>query len=287
MSIQPNSKWNDERADRLKELHRQGVTFEQMTRDPMFRGLGFTRNAMIGKATRMGLTQRSPELRAINQRAETPKADVVWTADRNTLLRKLWPDPELSAARIAVQINAETQTRTPLTKMAIIARAGRLSLGPKPVVEIWPAEAVEALIALWADEDLSTSEIARRMERTWHAVHNKAAALGLPKRKPETAGATAQPGPDVGKAAAERRQAAMAAIKTDPVRFDMLTAERCKFPIEDPPPGEGMDHMVCCGARRVPDKPYCEGHLALSRGVLKPHQPKDGKALERQLRRFA
>lgn len=71
MSIQPSSKWNDDLIALLKTLHADGMSFEHMTRQPGFKGSGFTRNALIGKANRIGLTQRSTEARNIAVRVNS------------------------------------------------------------------------------------------------------------------------------------------------------------------------------------------------------------------------
>ena len=47
----------------------------------------------------------------------------------------------------------------------------------------WTPERIAALIALW-NEDLSTSEIGRRLDFTKNAVIGKVHRLGLPKRRP-------------------------------------------------------------------------------------------------------
>lgn len=71
MSTQSNSKWTDERIALLKKLHATGMSFGHMTSQPGFRGLGFSRNALIGKANRIGLTQRSAEARHIAVRVNS------------------------------------------------------------------------------------------------------------------------------------------------------------------------------------------------------------------------
>lgn len=50
------SQWTDERVALLKELHGKGHSFSMIARE-----LGTTRNAVIAKADRLGLTHRKPK----------------------------------------------------------------------------------------------------------------------------------------------------------------------------------------------------------------------------------
>lgn len=52
--------------------------------------------------------------------------DNPWTAERITKLRELWPDPDMSTARIAEEIGGG------LSRSAVIGKGNRLGLGPKP-----------------------------------------------------------------------------------------------------------------------------------------------------------
>jgi GcrA cell cycle regulator len=72
--------WTEERIDRLKALHREGVSFGDISRDPVIRKGGHTRNACIGKAMRLGLQSRggsqgvaATEASRINRPKNPPK----------------------------------------------------------------------------------------------------------------------------------------------------------------------------------------------------------------------
>lgn len=49
---------------------------------------------------------------------------MTWTEERTNRLRELWPDPLLSAALIAIEIG--------VSRNAVLGKAHRLGLGPKP-----------------------------------------------------------------------------------------------------------------------------------------------------------
>jgi GcrA cell cycle regulator len=102
----------------------------------------------------------------------------------------------------------------------------------------WTPERIAALIALW-NEELSTSEIGRRLGITKNAVIGKVHRLGLPKRRPSA------------KDEEER---------DDVVRLEMLTSDMCSWPVGNP--GDRGFHF--CGEPAAPGKPYCAKHCAVA-----------------------
>lgn len=102
----------------------------------------------------------------------------------------------------------------------------------------WTPERTAALIALWGEE-LSTSEIGRRLGITKNAVIGKVHRLGLPKR----------------------RQSPKAEPETaDVIRLDRLGIGMCSWPIGNP--GDPDFHF--CGEKVVPGKPYCLEHCQIA-----------------------
>ena len=102
----------------------------------------------------------------------------------------------------------------------------------------WTPERTAALIALW-NEDLSTSEIGRRLEITKNAVIGKVHRLGLTQRRPSPK------------------------VKPEPVHFlrlDSLRAGMCSWPIGEP----GEDSFHFCGSPAFGNKPYCGKHCAVA-----------------------
>lgn len=102
----------------------------------------------------------------------------------------------------------------------------------------WTPERTAALIALW-HEDLSTSEIGRRLGVTKNAVIGKVHRLGLPQRRPSP---KAKPEP------------------VNVLKLDALRAGMCSWPIGEP--GEPGFHF--CGSPAVIGKPYCGKHCSIA-----------------------
>lgn len=111
------------------------------------------------------------------------------------------------------------------------------SVGPMTSAD-WTPERIATLIALW-NEDLSTSEIGRRLGITKNSVIGKVHRLGLPKRRPS---------------AKDEEDA------DDVVRLDALTSGMCSWPVGNP--GDKGFHF--CGDSVVPGKPYCAKHCAVA-----------------------
>jgi len=76
--------WTEERVNLLKVLWAQGVSCSHIAKRI---GAGFSRNAVIGKVSRLGLTPRAKSTRAVR----TGKAHAVWLGKKSTK-----PKPRLS-----------------------------------------------------------------------------------------------------------------------------------------------------------------------------------------------
>lgn len=61
-------RWTDERVDKLKAMHKEGLSFSIIGER-----LGASRNAVIGKAHRLGLCKPSPSLPAMSARRTTKR----------------------------------------------------------------------------------------------------------------------------------------------------------------------------------------------------------------------
>lgn len=102
----------------------------------------------------------------------------------------------------------------------------------------WTPERTAALIALW-NEELSTSEIGRRLGITKNAVIGKVHRLGLTQRRPSP---KAKPEP------------------VHVLRLEALRAGMCSWPIGEP----GEENFHFCGSPSHPGKPYCGKHCAIA-----------------------
>lgn len=108
-----------------------------------------------------------------------------WTSERLAQLRTLW-ESDLTNAQIAEQIG--------VTGNAVTNALRRHGMRYRP--EVWSPERIERFKQLWADESLTTYQIAEAIGLDHHAsVSNRAASLGLPARcehKPWTEADNAQ-----------------------------------------------------------------------------------------------
>ncbi len=102
----------------------------------------------------------------------------------------------------------------------------------------WTPERTAILIALW-NEELSTSEIGRRLQITKNAVIGKVHRLGLTQRRPSW-----KPKPE----------------PVHVLRLEALRVGMCSWPIGEP----GEDNFHFCGSSAVPGKPYCAKHCAVA-----------------------
>lgn len=107
----------------------------------------------------------------------------------------------------------------------------------------WTPERIAALIALW-NEDVSTSEIGRRLGITKNAVIGKVHRLGLTQRRPAPAS----------------KETALNVLRMDALRPGM-----CSWPIGEP----GNPDFHFCGHPVVPGKPYCTAHCRMAYVVSK------------------
>lgn len=85
--------WSPERVEQLKRCFSAGLTCSQIARE-----IGVTRNAVIGKMNRMGLSQpRDPAVAQARRdaRSTRPRSRRIWSAftvaDQRTLLRDAFP----------------------------------------------------------------------------------------------------------------------------------------------------------------------------------------------------
>src|SRR4029450_4333022 len=84
--------WSSERIELLKRCFSAGLTCSQIARE-----IGVTRNAVIGKMNRMGLSQRDPLAAQTGRAAKParPRSRTRWSAfsvaDQRTLLRDAFP----------------------------------------------------------------------------------------------------------------------------------------------------------------------------------------------------
>ena len=142
----------------------------------------------------------------------------------------------------------------------------------------WTDNAVETLIRLWRQGDLSAAMIARRLGVTRNAVLGKIHRLGLSQpRHPRPLAITPPPRPAKPRPIAlARRAPASAPVRMSPqptaeigrglvARLEDLPMRACHWPLGDPQAAG----FAFCG-RRAETGPYCPAHAGVAyrgRGV--------------------
>ncbi|MBI1172998.1 GcrA cell cycle regulator [bacterium] len=219
--------WTDERVETLKKMWAEGQSASQIAKELG----GVTRNAVIGKVHRLGLSNRvGPGGAAEEEIEETPvaAAPVAPTAPRPA-------DPVRPADPIRA---ADTpRTATPANN-------------PEPV----PA-APTAAAAASADQPVAAPSSAT-------PAASAAAPAPIPSRKAIIpAGQPLPPQPSANEISPE----ALASVREVEKRARKLTlmelTERtCKWPIGDP----ATEDFWFCGLPSVAGKPYCEAHVGVA-----------------------
>ncbi|MBE7730744.1 GcrA family cell cycle regulator [Komagataeibacter sp. FXV3] len=191
-----------------------------------------------------------------------------WTEETIARLRDLWQQG-LSTAEIGRQLS--------VTKNAVVGKAHRLGLKPRPspirrAAKAAPAPAATTAEATAAPPAVENTPAAPKPEVTATPVTSaapasekapaKAQAVPTPAPQPKPAGATpvaedAAPAPRATRA--QPRAAAKAALRpvSEPRR---RSSQSCCWPLGDP----GTPGFHFCGATPLPGKPYCAEHAQLA-----------------------
>lgn len=122
--------WTDERIDRLRELWSQGVTASQIA-DELG---GVSRNAVIGKAHRLGLQSRPSPVKA-NEPAPAPKAKAEKPAPTPKAEAPSRPEPRAEAPRPTPSAAAPATTEKPASPQPMVR-----SIGPGGFVRQGPSD---------------------------------------------------------------------------------------------------------------------------------------------------
>jgi len=209
--------WTDEIISRLQTLWQEGLSTAEIGRQ-----LSITKNAVVGKAHRLGLPPRPSPIRAT---AKPRKESVVETSVSQPMTETtaeasmvIPPVSEVKSPAVS-EVAASTPTR-PVIAEATVSSAPKAERVEKPVENISPVSAEEA----------------------------SAAVKPSPTRKP------AEPktmSPDL-----------MLRPLLRPLTTESSTRRgpSCCWPNGDP----GTPGFHFCGAKPVPGKPYCAEHCAIA-----------------------
>lgn len=215
--------WTDERVETLKRMWAEGQSASQIAKELG----GVTRNAVIGKVHRLGLSNRAPGARDDEDEVDGagPVAAPASNATAAAVAAAARPEPA------APPRTAEARPTADAPRTADVPRAA-----PAAEVRVPPQAAPAAA--------MGTN------------------VLPIPVRKPIVpAGQPLPPQPSANEISPE----ALASVREVEKRARKLTlmdlTERtCKWPIGDP----ATPDFWFCGLPSLPGKPYCEAHVGVA-----------------------
>ena len=215
--------WTDERVERLTQMWGEGLSASQIAKELG----GVTRNAVIGKVHRLGLSNRAGAPGA----AATP-ADPVADAE---------PVAEAPAAPEPAPVAPEPAAAIPEAASAEPAEPMPEPAEPEPEVAREP-EPVEAEVDVVAAEA-------------------PAAPIPFTRRPIVPAGQPLPPQPSANEVSAEAL-ATVREVEKKARRLSLLelTERTCKWPVGDP----ATEDFWFCGLPTQAGKPYCEAHVSVA-----------------------
>lgn len=215
--------WTDERVERLTQMWGEGLSASQIAKELG----GVTRNAVIGKVHRLGLSNRAGAPGA----AAAP-ADPVADAE---------PVAEAPAAPEPAPVAPEPAAAIPEAASAEPAEPMPEHTEPEPEVAREP-EPVEAEVDVVAAEA-------------------PAAPIPFTRRPIVPAGQPLPPQPSANEVSAEAL-ATVREVEKKARRLSLLelTERTCKWPVGDP----ATEDFWFCGLPTQAGKPYCEAHVSVA-----------------------
>ncbi|MBB2170061.1 GcrA cell cycle regulator [Gluconacetobacter aggeris] len=213
--------WTEETIARLRELWQQGLSTAEIGRQ-----LSVTKNAVVGKAHRLGLQARPSPIRrppASARAAESAGA--------------VAPTPEPVAA-------APAPVASPVSPAAPVAAAAVAPQAAAPVAPVMAPVAPHVAAAAPSVAPVRQAEPAPR-------------ASG--RAEPETVAEVA-PSPPVATPSVSRPETPRASLRAVSSPAPRRSGLSCCWPLGDP----GTPGFHFCGATPVPGKPYCAEHAQLA-----------------------
>jgi GcrA cell cycle regulator len=236
--------WTEEVIARLQELWRQGLSTAEIGRQ-----LSITKNAVVGKAHRLGLPPRPSPIR----KTDRPEDEPARSAPAGSP-----PKPAAKATRKAVSAKAPAPSTTGVAPAPSedegTGPVASMPPAPPSAPEPAPADPVVAprspFAAVAAPEEMETATV-----ETMAPAETIAASL--PKAPaPAPAKETERRKSEADATAAGQKPVLRSIIGDNPIR----KGPTCCWPIGDP----GTPGFHFCGAKPLPGKPYCAEHAALA-----------------------
>ncbi|MCE0743954.1 GcrA family cell cycle regulator [Acetobacter sicerae] len=249
--------WTDETIARLKALWQEGLSTAEIGRQ-----LGITKNAVVGKAHRLGLPARPSPIR--RQDGKTAAKKTAETGEQAKASAPRRTAKETASAESAPAASVSAVAAQPAAVTADAATSGEASASQvkkpaeKPVVvsstktESAPAKPLETVA-------VNEKPAEQRVKATVPAL-TKVAQEEAVVEKPAPVAKKASP---ASRPAAQRLAAVM-----EPRR----RSATCCWPLGDP----GTPGFHFCGATPLPGKPYCAEHAAMAYVKLRDRRENAG-----------
>ncbi|CAI9121679.1 GcrA family cell cycle regulator [Brytella acorum] len=247
--------WTEEVISRLQELWQQGLSTAEIGRQ-----LNITKNAVVGKAHRLGLPARPSPIRKAVQASEVDAGDVSASSVPVKKDRR-----RTSAVRAASAKEKSGGVPDPITPSAESADAAVIAEAPPS-----PAARIDVILTSQTKapesvtpKPLTPAPAARISETPAPPVRPAVARVSPPaaptKPKAVPSGRaeedTEEQKPAITTAAAVKQT--LRSVLGDP---SPRRGPSCCWPIGDP----GTPGFHFCGAKPLPGKPYCAEHAALA-----------------------
>lgn len=230
--------WDDQRVETLKTLWAEGKTAAEIAK-----AIGdVSRNAVIGKAHRLGLSNRAAGQKSAETEPEEPK-ELVKSSPKKKATSKAAveentpstaaPEKSRSKAKPAAEKRGKTSRKAEDSAPEVEAKKGEQAA--EPTAAATKSEEIEAL------EDALEFDDALESEDEEEGV-NPIAALA---------------------AEAERNARKLSLLE--------LNERTCKWPIGDP----STDDFYFCGLPCAPEKPYCAAHVQVAYQPMSSRRDRD------------
>lgn len=231
--------WTDERVETLKELWAEGKSASQIAKEMG----GVTRNAVIGKVHRLGLSNRA-KAAAAAAKTEEPKAAA-------KPAEKAGAKAKTAATKAAEPASAEKAQKAPAKADAASAAPKTASAAQEPEKQVAEKQVAEQPAA---EKSAEKSGEEKQVVQVPAPVAERQRPVIRDATQPRAPGA---PTPEEIAA-----RATLIEIEKFVKRIGLLelTERVCKWPIGDPT----EEDFAFCGLDAVPGKPYCSHHIAIA-----------------------
>lgn len=227
--------WTDETIARLKALWQEGLSTAEIGRQ-----IGITKNAVVGKAHRLGLPPRPSPIRRQDGKSATAKKTGAEGDESKTSSRRAAKNESPSAAATDIPVGT-----APVSEPVTAGETAAAPTNPAPMETVAKATPAPTPVR----ESVAPALAAPKAADPQPAARLKAANADQTEAAAASAPAASRP-------AAPRPTFRSVSSSLEPRR----RGPSCCWPLGDP----GTPGFHFCGATPLPGKPYCAEHAALA-----------------------